>query len=56
MRLGFLTDGTVEDVRFAAEHGFGCLEVALFGDSPLYEDSSEFKQACDDEGIPVSAV
>lgn len=56
MRLGFLTDGTVEDVKFAARHGFGCLEVALFGDSPLYEDSSEFQQACEDEGIPVSAV
>lgn len=29
MRLGFLTDGSVEDVQFAARHGFGCLEVAL---------------------------
>ncbi|MFP4026746.1 MAG: sugar phosphate isomerase/epimerase family protein [Candidatus Brocadiia bacterium] len=56
MKLGFLTDGCTDDVEFASENGFGCLEVALFGDSPLYEDCSEFKQACDNADISVSAV
>jgi len=56
MRLGFLTGGSVEDVEFACRHGFGCLEVALFGDSPLYKSCTDFKRACDDHGVPVSAV
>ena len=56
MRLGFLTDGRVEDVTFAQQKQFGCLEVALFGDSPLYKDCKDFKKACSDSGIPVCAV
>jgi len=56
MRLGFLTGGSVEDVKFAKKHGFGCLEVALFGDSPLYKSCKAFKKACEQNGIPVAAV
>ncbi|MBI4531690.1 MAG: sugar phosphate isomerase/epimerase [Candidatus Latescibacteria bacterium] len=56
MKLGFLTGGTVEDVRFAARHGFDCLELALFGPTPLFEDHREFKNAMSSEGVELAAV
>lgn len=56
MKLGFLTAGTVEDVVFAAKQGFQCVELALFGDTPLYQDSKEFARALDSEGIQLAAV
>lgn len=56
MKLGFLTGGTVEDVRFAARHGFGCIELALFGETPLYADHREFKDALRAEGVELAAV
>ncbi|HUS57788.1 MAG TPA: sugar phosphate isomerase/epimerase [Planctomycetota bacterium] len=56
MQLGFITSGTVDDVKFARKFGFDCLEVALFGDTPLFNDCKDFRKACDAEGIPVSAV
>jgi len=43
MRLGFLTDGRGADVQFAAREAFECLELALFGDTPLFEDHHAFK-------------
>ncbi len=56
MRLGFLTSGSVEDVQFACHRGFGCLEVVLLGEGPLLKDWKDFKAACDDHDVPVSAV
>ncbi|MDX1935127.1 MAG: sugar phosphate isomerase/epimerase [Capsulimonadales bacterium] len=56
MRLGFLTDGTVEDVTFARSEGFDCLELALFGDTGLFEDHAAFKGALSDNGVPLAAV
>jgi len=56
VQLGFLTAGTVEDVAFAAGHGFDGLEVALFGDTPLFADHAEFGAALRGLGIPLSAV
>lgn len=56
MQLGFLTDGKIEDVAFAAREGFDCLELALFGDTPLFDDSGNFKQALADHGIALPAV
>ena len=56
MQLGFLTAGTVEDVAFAARHGFGCLELALFGDTPLFADHRDFAAALRDAALPLAAV
>jgi sugar phosphate isomerase/epimerase len=56
MKLGFLTDGNPADVHFAATEGFDCLELALFGDTPLFEDHSAFKSALTETGIPLAAV
>jgi sugar phosphate isomerase/epimerase len=56
MKLGFLTDGKVEDVVFAAEEGFDCLELALFGDTPLFNDSLAFKSALQKRKMALSAV
>lgn len=56
MKLGFLTSGTVEDVRFAARHGFGCVELALFGETPLFADHGELKAALQAEGVELAAV
>lgn len=56
MQLGFLTDGRTDDAPFAAAEGFDCLELALFGDTPLFNDHSAFKNALADNGIPLAAV
>ncbi|WP_309715424.1 sugar phosphate isomerase/epimerase [Armatimonas sp.] len=56
MTLGFLTDGRVEDVAFAAAEGFDCLELALFGDTPLLDDSTAFQAALKEHKIALSAV
>jgi sugar phosphate isomerase/epimerase len=56
MQLGFLTDGRVEDVAFAVAEGFDCLELALFGDTPLFQDASAFANALKQHRIPVAAV
>ena len=56
MQLGFLTDGRVEDVTFAAREGFDCLELALFGDTALFENSRDLRQALGDEDIDLPAV
>jgi sugar phosphate isomerase/epimerase len=56
MQLGFLTDGNVEDVAFAAREGFDCLELALFGDTPLFENHADFKNALADNNVALPAV
>jgi sugar phosphate isomerase/epimerase len=56
MQLGFLTDGNPADAAFAAREGFDCLELALFGDTPLFADHSAFKAALADNGVPLAAV
>jgi sugar phosphate isomerase/epimerase len=56
MRLGFLTDGRVDDVTFAAAEGFDCLELALFGDTPLFADPTAFHHALTENGIALAAV
>jgi sugar phosphate isomerase/epimerase len=56
MKLGFLTSGTVDDVRFAARHGFHCVELALFGETPLFADHRAFRDALHSEGIALAAV
>lgn len=56
MQLGFLTDGRIEDVAFAAAEGFDCLELALFGDTPLFDDHSAFKAALAEHQITLAAV
>jgi sugar phosphate isomerase/epimerase len=56
MKLGFLTDGRVDDVLFAADEGFDCVELALFGDTPLFDDSLAFKSALQKRKIALSAV
>ena len=56
MQLGFLTDGRVDDVTFAARQGFDCLELALFGDTPLFQNSRDLRQALGDEDIDLPAV
>lgn len=56
MQLGFLTDGDPDDVAFAAANGFDCLELALFGDTPLFDDASGFHKALSDHGISLAAV
>src|SRR5262245_43465162 len=56
MQLGFLTDGRVADVEFAAREQFECLELALFGDTPLFEDHHAFKQALEKHEIVLAAV
>jgi sugar phosphate isomerase/epimerase len=56
MKLGFLTDGNTEDVAFAAAEGFDCLELALFGDTPLFDDHAAFKQALTESGVALAAV
>ena len=56
MQLGFLTDGKIEDVAFAATQGFDCLELALFGDTPLFDDKAAFQEALSDYGIALPAV
>lgn len=55
MQLGFLTAGTVDDVHFAARHGFDCLELALFGDTPLFRDHADFHAALQAQRIALSA-
>lgn len=56
MLLGFLTDGRVEDVAFAARRGFDCLELALFGETPLFRDHGDLERALEDQGVPLVAV
>jgi sugar phosphate isomerase/epimerase len=56
MQLGFLTDGNIEDVAFAAKEGFDCLELALFGDTPLFQDHQTFKDALTKHQIKLAAV
>ncbi len=56
MHLGFLTDGNPGDVRFAAKEGFTCLELALFGDTPLFDNPHVFHNALRSEGIRLAAV
>ena len=56
MQLGFLTDGRVDDVAFAAREGFACLELALFGDTPLFDDHAAFRRALADSGVALAAV
>ncbi|HEY3284042.1 MAG TPA: sugar phosphate isomerase/epimerase [Armatimonadota bacterium] len=56
MQLGFLTDGRVEDVVFANEQKFDCLELALFGDTPLFQDHDALKQALAERGVCLAAV
>ncbi|GAB4465549.1 MAG: sugar phosphate isomerase/epimerase [Armatimonadaceae bacterium] len=56
MKLGFLTDGRTEDVEFAADAGFDCLELALFGDTPLFQDHHDFAAALPNCGLSVAAV
>ncbi|WP_395089848.1 sugar phosphate isomerase/epimerase family protein [Armatimonas sp.] len=56
MTLGFLTDGRVEDVVFAAAEGFDCLELALFGDTSLFDDASAFKNVLAEHQITLAAV
>lgn len=56
MQLGFLTDGRVEDVAFAARERFDCVELALFGDTPLFDDCRAFARALADHGIALAAV
>jgi sugar phosphate isomerase/epimerase len=56
MQLGFLTDGNVADVAFAAAEGFDCLELALFGDTPLFDDHAAFQQALVNSSIALAAV
>lgn len=56
MRLGFLTDGRTEDAAFAAREGFDCVELALFGDTPLFQDHGAFRRALADAGVALAAV
>ena len=56
MKLGFLTDGNPADVTFASETGYQCLEIALFGDSPLFDDPTPFQSAIANSGIELAAV
>lgn len=56
MRLGFLTDGRLDDAPFAADAGFDCLELALFGDTPLFNDPRPFRSSLVDNGVPLAAV
>ena len=56
MRLGILTDGDPEDVAFAAAEGFDCLELALFGDTPLFDDTSALRAALERHRVPLAAV
>ena len=56
MQLGFLTDGNPKDVAFAVETGFHCLEIALFGDSPLFDDPTPFQSALEESEITLAAV
>src|SRR5438132_381581 len=56
MQLGFLTDGRVEDVAFATRHGFDCVELALFGDTVLFEHHRTFKWSLREHGIGLAAV
>jgi len=56
MKLGFLTSGAVEDVRFASQHHFGCVELALFGETPLFNEHRAFRAALEDEGVELAAV
>lgn len=56
MQLGFLTDGRVEDVAFATRHGFDCVELALFGDTALFDHHRTFKWSLREHGIGLAAV
>ncbi len=56
MKLGFLTDGRIDDVAFAAQEGFDCLELALFGDTPLFDDCRAFQQALSAHNVALPAV
>lgn len=56
MQLGFLSDGNPDDVRFAAREGFDTLEVALFGDTPLFHEAGNYYSALRTEGISLAAV
>jgi Sugar phosphate isomerases/epimerases len=54
--LGFLTDGRPEDAAFARREGYACLELALFGDTPLFHDHRDFAASLADHGIALAAV
>ena len=56
MTLGFLTDGCLADVAFAAQEGFECLEIELHGDTPLFLDASELRANLLEKKIAVAAV
>jgi sugar phosphate isomerase/epimerase len=56
MKLGFLTGGSVEDILFASDEGFDCVELALFGDTPLLTDSLGLRSALQKKKITLSAV
>lgn len=56
MKLGFLTDGRTEDAAFAADAGFDCVELALFGDTPLFDNHKDFQAALQANGISLAAV
>jgi sugar phosphate isomerase/epimerase len=56
MKLGFLTDGRLEDVAFAADAHFDCMELALFGDTPLFQNPHALRNALQANDIPLSAV
>ena len=37
MRIGFITDLSEDDFRFAAEHGFPCVEHISFGNGDVVQ-------------------
>jgi sugar phosphate isomerase/epimerase len=54
--LGFLTDGRVTDAAIARSEGYTCLELALFGESPVHHNWADFRRSLQNEGISLAAV
>ena len=63
MRIGFLSSASLNDLDWAAEHGFGCIEWVAFEQSPAAAPDADWQlaaeavaRAAQDRSIRISAI
>ena len=57
MRIGFITKGTEQDLQFAKENGFPCVEINIHNNLAEWEARKEtYKEWLERYGIEVNAM
>ncbi len=56
MRIGFITDLTDDDFRFASEHGFPCVEHISFGDVDVVDRRDDIRRLIRTYGVDFSML